>query len=144
MNERLASERRTSDGLRARLAAIGQRQPDTVFVTDTLIPAPDTVMSFISVRGSRLTTQWLIGDSLRAPSLTVTTVGDCDDGFEVSAAGVLCDRARLGHLWIGPLYQHTDPMLAAWWKPSYRSAWELGVGYGTQLHVFIRYGLRLF
>lgn len=140
LERRLESEKREV----SRLRGINRSQPDTVFITDTVIPPPDTIITFVSVRDGRLTTSWLIGDSLYAPSMTVNRIGGCDDGFEVSAAGVLCDRAVLGHLYVGPLLDHTDPMLAVFWKPSYRSPWEVGAGYGTRLHLYVRYGLRLF
>ena len=143
---RVIRERLRSDGWRARFESIEQRAPDTVFHVDTLVPPPDTIIEFVQVRGGTLTTGFLtVRDSLYAPTLHVgTDISDCDEGFDVSASGVVCDRATFGHLYVGPWLNNTDPIIAAWWTPSYRSPWEAWIGYGTRWHFGARYGLRLF
>lgn len=138
------------EGWRARLEAVESRPPERIVITDTVIPAPDTVFSFVSVRDGRVTSEALIrigADSLdlRMPELNVgSDISDCDEGFEVSANGVVCDRAALGHLWVGPVLS-MEPMLSAWWRPSYRSPWEVSVGFtGTEWQFGLRRGWKLF
>lgn len=117
------------DGLRARLEGIEARPPRVITRVDTLVPAPDTVVRFLSVdpRG-RLSVEFLTArDSLYAPELQRgIDVSDCDEGYTVQDGTVLCDRARFGHLYLGPRVS-LDPALFARWVPSYRSPWEFGV-----------------
>ena len=88
------------------------RPPSTIFVTDTLTTIPDTVLVFVNVSDGVVTAEFLVAtdelptngttptDDLLRPELHVgSDISDCDEGFEVSANGVQCDRARLGHLY---------------------------------------------
>lgn len=147
---RLARERLRTDGLRARLEGVQRLTPARVIVTDTVVPPPDTVLRFVSIKDGQLSAEFLstvsvsIDSGVASELHTGFDISECDDGFEVSASGVFCDPAQLGHLWIGPSVTNTDPMLSAWWRPSYRSPWEAWAGYGTRLHLGLRYGVRLF
>lgn len=118
-----------NDGLRARLEAIESRPPRTVLRTDTLyreIPA-DTVFRVVTLRGGVLVTAPLFRrDSLWAPELHETDVGDCDEGFSVGPSGVVCDRPRLGHVYLGLT---TLPSVSLSWTPTYRSRWGILAGY---------------
>ncbi len=146
--ELTARWRMRTDGLRARLEGVQVLKPDTVYVTDTLVTPPDTVYSFVSVRDGVVRTVALLPspiDSLRTPVATVSRFGDCDDGLEVSESGVVCDPARLGHLWAGPVLSRS-PALSVWWRPSYRSPWEASLEWigGDRWDLRVRRGLRIF
>lgn len=139
-------------GVRARLNGISERPPATIYVTDTLTTIPDTVLVFVSVRQGTLTTEMLVatdstesGERLVAPEIHVgSDISDCDEGFEVSANGVQCDRARLGHLYAYAEASST-PSLGIYWEPSYRSPWTLSAGHTGSEWVFtLRRGWRLF
>ena len=145
-NDRVAELRIERDGFRARLEGVEARPPTVVYVTDTLVSRPDTVIRFVQVdpRGHLNVELLTKRDSLYAPELHATVdVADCDDGFEVSADGVVCDRARLGHLSLAvTASQH--PTLGLHWKPSYRSMWEASLGHTGNEWVFaVRRGWRL-
>jgi hypothetical protein len=134
------------DGLLSRLRGITERAPEVVYVVDTLIAAPDTVIRFVTVDGSgRLSYEMLSArDSLYAPEIrSRINVSNCDDGYQVLNGSVLCNKALLGHLWVGAGIWG-EPQIMAWWRPSYRSSWELGVGYGTSLSLGARFGFRIF
>jgi hypothetical protein len=154
---RLQRERLRTTGLRARLEGIESRPPTTIFVTDTLTTIPDTVLVFVNVRDGVVTAEFLVAtdelptngttptDELLRPELhTGSDISDCDEGFEVSANGVQCDRARLGHLYAYAEASRT-PSLGVYWEPSFRSPWTLSAGHTGSEWVFtLRRGWRLF
>jgi len=129
-------------GLRARLAGITEIEPDTVFMTDTLVAPPDTVIRTVTIRDGVIRWAPLFrADSLYVPEVRVASFGDCDDGLEIRGGRVICDPAVLGHLslvaqlgatrdWLDPL---VVPMARAGlhWTPSYRSPWGVYVVAGT-------------
>lgn len=143
------------DGLRARLEGIESRAPEMIVITDTVITPPDTVLSFINVdsRGD-LTLEvltvtesgGLVPDSTpfryRPALYTGIDISDCDEGWQIRAGAVTCDRARLGHLWVGPELARS-PGVAAWWRPSYRSQWEAGVSWSGSWDFSLRRGVRV-
>lgn len=130
------------DGLKARLEGVREVQPDTVFVVDTLVTPPDTVLRFVNVdRRGRLAVETYARDpgsegSFYRPSLaTGLDVSRCDEGWQIKDGEVLCDPAKLGHLWLG-LNVGSDIYAGAWWRPSYRSAWEVFAGRTEDRWVF--------
>lgn len=143
-----------SEGLRARLEGVRTLQPERVLVTDTLVAPPDTVFRFVGIRDGVVTAEVLIAGvdttGLRRPEAQRTRFSNCDDGLEVSAEGVICDPARLGHLYVGPAASNRWAGLSAWWAPSYASTWEFGVSHrwsfdGVSTWEFgVRRGFRLF
>lgn len=134
------------DGIRARLEAIEARPPRIITRTDTLTIPPDTVIRFVAVdsRGSLSLDLLTARDSLYAPELHEgIDISDCDEGYTIEAGEVTCDRAALGHLYVGPIASRR-PSLALWWQPSFRSPWEAGVSYSGAWDVWVRRGVRLF
>lgn len=150
--------RLANTGLRARLEGVHAVQPERILVVDTLYAPPDTVLRFVRVENDRLAVENLItvsdvtpnADSVAGANVRVRPelhagfdISRCDDGFEVSAAGVICDPARFGHLYVGGVVSK-DPALGLWWEPAYRSPWELYVSRTNEEWWFgLRYGVRL-
>lgn len=147
------------DGLRARLEGIESRAPEVIVITDTVVTAPDTVYSFVNVdsRGelsievlTRADDATEVGSMLPdstpiryRPSLyTGIDISDCDDGFQLRAGEVLCNRSRLGHAWVGPELSRS-PSVSLWWKPNYRSPWEAGVSFSGSWNFSIRRGIQV-
>lgn len=130
------------DGLRARLRGLEQRTPATVYLTDSVL-VTDTVLVVVNERG-RLTYQLATGFDHPAPAelRTGIDVSGCDDGFQIRDQEVICDRPRLGHLYVGPVLSRS-PALAAWWQPSYRSPWLAEISYDGAWNVGVRRGVRL-
>ena len=95
----LADERH---GLLATIAGLERRGPHTITRTDTLIAPPDTVLlAYLKSSGTELTLPVLVMDTsgLGRPELHGgLDVGDCDDGWSWSPAGLICNRPRFGHL----------------------------------------------
>lgn len=146
---RLTEMRVQRDGLRARLAGIGELQPTTIYVTDTLVSPPDTIIRFLRVdnRTQTLSIEFLMPDSvtvgLRPELHTGFDISGCDDGWAIQDGTVLCDRARLGHLSliadIG-----TTSTLGTIWTPSYRSPWSVTIAHtGSKLNIGVRRAWRL-
>lgn len=144
------------DGLRARLEGIENRAPEVIVITDTVITPPDTVYSFVNVdsRGD-LTMEVLavtesgsvVPDSTPIryrPALhTGIDISDCDDGWQIRGGAVTCNRARLGHLWIGPELSRS-PSFSLWWKPNLRSPWEIAALYnGNGWDFNVRRGVKI-
>ena len=148
--QRLERARIETEGLRARLEDVQSRPPRTITHTDTLVLPPDTVFRFVTVdsRGS-LSVDMLIQSGTnkvaRAPELHAgMDVSDCDDGWAIQSGTVVCDRARLGHLYLG-LNTGTEIWAGAWWEPSYRSPWNVYVGHtGSEWVAGLRRGWRIF
>ena len=143
--ETLAGMRLENDGLRARLRGIESRPPRVIVRTDTVVAPPDTVYRFVNVdsRGSLSVEVLHRADSVYVPELhTGSDISDCDDGWQIRDGEVLCDKARLGHLYVGP-WLSTHPALAVWWTPSYRSPWEASISYSGKWEIGVRRGLRL-
>lgn len=124
------------EGLLARIRGLEARRPDTVLVVDTVyLPAIAHGTARID-RSGRLTVEVLrlqpAADSVDAayrPELHQgIDVADCDDGFTLQDGEVVCDRARLGHLYAlgGVGVRASFAGLA--WEPSYRSLWEIRAG----------------
>ena len=128
----LEALRMEREGLLARIRGVEERLPETIYVTDTLVTAPDTVFRFLTVdsRGllsySRLTRT----DSLYSPALVSRVrVVDCDSGYQVDERGVTCDKARLGHLWLAADINIGYSSLGLLWRHTYRSNFEVYAGY---------------
>lgn len=148
---RLDQARIETEGLRARLEDVEARPPRVVTHTDTLVMPPDTVIRFVGVdsRGS-LSIDMLISvpDSNkveRAPEYHAgIDISDCDDGYAIQDGTVVCDRARLGHLYLG-INVGSETWGGAWWEPSYRSPWNAYAGHtGTEWVFGLRRGWRVF
>ena len=118
-------------GLKARLEGVERRVPERIIVVRDTVLVPDTVIRFVSVdsRG-RLAVELLTGNGeLRVPELHIgTDISNCDEGWQIQDGETVCDRARLGHLYVVPRLAR-EPMLGLAWTPGYRSAWQAGVGY---------------
>lgn len=158
---RVADLQLEADGLRSRLAGRERRAPRVIMRTDTVITAPDTVYAPFAVRSGELHVPLLI-DTLggRRIELHTTDVADCDDGYSIGPAGVVCDRARFGHI---DLYGSarigvplTMPLglegaglvgeLGLGWEPSFRSTLRLELAATTRgvAVIRLRKGWRLF
>lgn len=130
-------------GLRERIRGLEERRPTTIVRTDSVL-VTDTVFVTIDQRG-RLTYQ--LATSLDKPAPvelhTGIDVSDCDDGLQVRDRQVVCDDAQLGHMYLG-VQASRHPSLTAWWTPSFRSPWQVGVAYdGERWDGYVRRGLRL-
>lgn len=129
-------------GLRGFIEGIEERNPAVIIRTDTLVPPPDTVIRFLSVGDDgNLTVEILTDTIIQVDTLAQTdtlyvpqvrtgiNVADCDEGFTVQAGQVLCNRARLGHLYLGPSASLKNAGAFLLWEPSYRSLWRFEAGY---------------
>ena len=134
------------DGWRARFEGVTTLMPDTVYVVDTLVQAPDTILRFVSVdsRG-RLGIELLTRPAL--PTDVGNTVPDyerwqpelhagidisaCDEGWSVEGGVVACDRPRFGHASLAAVASRS-PSIALLWTPSWRSPWEAGISFDGQ------------
>jgi len=129
-------------GLRARIRGLEERGPTTVYVSDSVL-VTDTVFVVVNERG-QLTYQF--ATALDRPATvelrTGIDVANCDDGWQIRDRQVVCNRARFGHLWVGPELSRS-PGFAAWWRPSYRSPWEVSVRWDGAWDFGVRRGVRL-
>ena len=136
------------DGLRARLDGIESREPTVIVITDTVIQPPDTIYSFINVDDGGDLTLEVLTPAVNTPGMVTPSlytgidISDCDEGWQVRAGAVLCNRARLGHLWVGPELSRS-PGFAAWWRPSYRSPWEASVAWDGACDFRVRRGVKI-
>ena len=164
----VADLRMQRNGLRAQLAGVSELQPQRIVVTDTVVQR-DTVLSFVTIRDGTLSTETLIKvpppgpliadhsqnceptgicePSFRPELRTGYDVSACDDGLEVSADGVVCNRPRFGHM---SLFAGLDTrstgygVLGAMWTPSFRSNWDVSGGVdGDGWFIGITRGVRL-
>lgn len=158
-------------GLRARLA--GRRMADVTAVrVDTVyIEVPDTVILGFTITQNEalLVSGTLVDDTTQTPnpvlqprSTAHSLPGDCDDGITVTAQGIVCDSAVLGHLdvfgGLGAIRfsdSTDDRFLPAGeigirWRPSYASRWSIAAQLTasaeySQMSLFVRRDfLRLF
>ena len=137
-----------------RLRARETVRPRVITRTDTLIPPPDTVLVAVRVdaRGHAAMGIEIKADSLYKPELhDGIDLADCEDGGTWDASGeVVCDRARLGHLYAGfDITAGLDGAVGAtglWWQPSYRSGWNASLTLDTDgiLKAGVRKAWRLF
>lgn len=136
------------DGLMARLRGVEEREPATIYVVDTLVPPPDTILRFMHVdsRGYLTYERLTALDGLYAPSLVSRiSVFDCDDGYQVDVRGVTCDRAVLGHLYLRGGARTASPYVELAWRRTIRSRWELAIGFDRDgLYAGISASLRIF
>ena len=162
----LADERH---GLLATIAGLERRGPRTITRTDTLIAPPDTVLlAYLKSSGTELTLPVLVMDTsgLGRPELHGgLDVGDCDDGWSWSPAGLICNRPRFGHLTLYGAGAALLPLTATAsagprrlssaglvgeagvsWQPKFRSTARVDGFVDTEqrLGLRFRFGLRLF
>ena len=136
----LKHERLEAEGLRAKLAGRSTLEPRTILRTDTLVTPPDTVVQSIRLyaNGGLSLAPLIHADSLYRPELHRFDVSACDDGFAWNAGVLVCDKARLGHLYVyarqgldtGFPFRREDFMGAPTeagieWTASYRSGWRV-------------------
>ncbi len=135
-----------NEGLVAKLKGIESRPPRVILRTDTVVSLPDTVYSFVDVRGGNLTFDLFSRpDSTRELHQGVN-IRDCDDGYQINAGVVLCNKARLGHLWLAGEFAYPLPSIGVVWRKSFSSGFEVYVGLssaGTPV-LRVRSGIRLF
>jgi len=130
--------------LRASIAGRTPVSPDTIVVYDTIVERDTVYLGLSMDSDGRLDVVTGVAvDSADgfAPTREVYGLGDCDDGFTlVPGSAPVCDEARAGHLWVGAYVGgRVDSLVVAlpapWlepsleWRPSYRSAWRVHVGY---------------
>lgn len=136
-----------NNGLRARIEGIETRPPEVITRTDTLY-LPAVAHGTVRIEDGSLAVEVMVleADSLRPayrPELHQgIDVSDCDEGYSIQDGEVICDRAQLGHLYVGP-WLSLKPALAVWWEPSYRSPWEAFVRYSDEWDFGIRRGIQL-
>lgn len=141
-----------NEGLRNRLRAREERQPERIIVSDTVvkrIPA-DTVVTVLQVDGSGMLNYGAFSrefDSLPSYRPFVAEnidVSDCDDGFSFNSGNIVCDRPRFGHLYLygmgtlsTPSFEPSIPdnfilgEIGFAWTPTYRSSLLLASTYGS-------------
>ena len=139
--------RQSASGLRARIRGLENRVPVVVHRTDTILVPPDTV--FETVVLSAAGTLTLSTLNLRNQTAEVQQgipVADCDDGFVIQASGVICNKARLGHLYLFGSASSTLGSAGAYWTPAYRSTLRISAGYTTDQRIELRVtkGLKIF
>lgn len=128
------------DRLQATIRGLEERRPERVVVYDTLIVA-DTVFLQAKINGAgQLTLIRALPDSAglhRPERWSGVDVRDCDDGIVLLPSGVVCNRARFGHLSV--LLRGAARSEAVWpigdvrirgeagmrWTPSFRSSTAL-------------------
>lgn len=149
------------DDLQRAIRGLEERRPERITVYDTLIVA-DTVFLQAQINGAgRLVLIRAIPDSAglhRPERLTGIDVRDCDDGIVMLASGVVCNRARFGHLSLlvrgvghaAPAWPIDDLRLRAEagirWTPAFRSstAAELVVTSQERVELRAETGVRVF
>lgn len=149
--------------LRGRIEGLQSRPPSVIQRTDTLFAPPEVCVAGIDVDAGGVATLpllYLDSDSLayRPERHVGIDISNCDDGFSVTDGEVICDPARLGHLYLGVrldavypigLERESSPFSAgagAYWRPSYRSKWEIGAWLETdqRLRIGLRRGIQIF
>ncbi|MEE8391873.1 MAG: hypothetical protein V3S14_13900, partial [Anaerolineae bacterium] len=79
----------------------------------------------------------------RAELSTGFDISGCDDGWAIQDGAVLCDRARLGHLFVFAQAGNRS-LLGTMWTPSYRSPWSVTIAHtGSEWDIGIRRAWRL-
>ena len=133
-----------NDGLLARIRGIESRPPRVILRTDTIVTPPDTVYSFVDVRDGQLTFDLFTNNTHELQQ--GINVADCDDGFQISAGEVSCNRARLGHLWLAGELAYPYSSVGLEWRRSFRSSMDIYVGISTKgsLVLRVRSGVRVF
>jgi hypothetical protein len=119
-------------GLRGFIEGIESRPPRIITKTDTLVlPAVAQGRARVD-RSGQLTLEVLRlapDTAAYVPELHEDIdVSDCDEGFAINAGEVLCDRARLGHLYVVPASTLHYASATLLWKRSYRSGWWFRAG----------------
>lgn len=148
-----------ASGLRERLAdALRGRSRvhvDTLIQYDTIIQ-PDTVLLYVTIDGDGRASvdAGVKADSGYVPETRRLNVAGCDDGIAIGPSGVVCDKARLGHLEVFASVGASretltwEPVASAGfaWSPSFRSTLELSAYVDTRraVGVRLRKGVRLF
>lgn len=153
--EDIESLRQDNLGLKERIAGWEATPPRIVVKTDTLVTAPDTVFYpyFRASHRGLLTIPVLVSDSLphyRPEIWRGFDISDCDDGWTVQDGQLLCNRPRLGHLWVGLdsnlNYQSDMVQLVAtaglYWRPTYRSGWDVYAAVGTDGRAYLGFRKR--
>lgn len=136
--------------LRARLEGVSVLQPSTIIRTDTVFTPPDTVVQSFRLSNGTLTIAPLIRrDSVWVPEISTYTVDNCDESVSFQNGQVVCDPARLGHIWAGlGVMAGTDgvfPTLATMWKPSYQSPWLASVmTTGVRHSIWVQRSIQIF
>lgn len=136
--------------LRSRLEGVRPLTPVTVLRTDTVVTPPDTVVQFFRISEGRITVAPLMRrDSVWVPELITYQIGNCDESLSFQDGQLICDPARLGHLWLGlgvdAGTSGVYPTLAALWKPSYRSPWFVAVQTtGVRHSLWVQRSIRIF
>lgn len=147
--QRIIDESRIeTEGLRARLEGVRNLPPQVVYVTDTAyVEVPDTVLQFVTIRDGQINAGSLIAvDStdLRMPQVARTQFSNCDDGLEISDRGVICDPARLGHLYAVPTLSN-QTTIGLEWEPHYKSPWRANFAWDGDLFFFgLSYRFQIF
>ena len=158
--EEVEGLRQDNLGLRERLSGWEERGPRTITRTDTLVQPPDTVLTFVAMSGGGIisTPVLIVSDSVQMyrPELWRFDTSGCDDGWVVQSGSLICNRSRLGHLWLG-LDSRVDYQseggktaligaIGAHWRPSYRSNWDayLTIGTDSRLQMGVRKRWQLF
>lgn len=172
--EHLEARATVQDGtiarLQAALRARSEVRPRQVVRYDTIIQ-PETVTIALSIdrRGQLEQIRGTPPDGTTAPKMNGYTperitadLSACDDGISIAGGRVVCDRPRLGHLYLvatggaalpwqnalGNPIPAVRPQLelATRWVPSYRSLWsiELRVDSEGIAAVGVRRALQLF
>lgn len=143
----LEALRITNGGLMDRIRAHEARGPEIIVRTDTVVTPPDTVFRILNIDAAgRMAYGVLVRrDSLWAPEIHAgIDVSDCDHGLSVEGGLVVCDRARLGHAELR-FTLGTETAIGLGWTPSFRSTWDVFVGYdGRGFVAQVSKGLRLF
>lgn len=160
--DRVEALRIENEGIRARLEAREERPPSVILRSDTVISPPDTVFAGLHVdAGGRATLAPLIleTDSVayRPEVWQGIDVSDCDEGFSIVGGEIICDRARLGHLYgflglsggqplLGDSRDVFDATVGLLWRPSYRSGWavEVAADVTGRVYVGVRREIRIF
>jgi len=162
-----------ANGLRARLRGVERRAPEVIYRGTDPVTVPETVFVALAVdrKGvvsvGRMVEVGAVEGAVQArPELLAgIRASDCDDGLSYGAGGLVCDRARAGHLalvagasagwrmeprWPPLRDEERVPAIVGEaglsWTPSYRSPLRIDLTAGTDQRVRIRMqtGLRLF
>lgn len=139
--------RQSASGLRARIRGLENRVPAVVERADSVVSPPDAGFEIASVSAAGSLT--LSTFDLRNATAEIQRdifVGDCDDGFVIQPGSVICNRARLGHLYLYGSASSEYGSAGAYWTPSYRSTLRISAGYTTDQRIEVRLtkGLKLF